>query len=509
MDLVLRFACLLIMVIATVNFLNFTLAAWSMRIRSVNTRRILGSRLSILRMQLVAETVMTMIMAWGIGVVLIYLLCQWPFIHEIIVGSIWPKDHLLLLLATLGASIVMGIAAGIYPSYYITNFKPAMALKGNFGLTPRGKMLRTALIALQFVVAGIMVVYIGILLLQSRYIFNSDYGYCKNEILYAKVGDLLSHKEALRTEALGLSGVEEVSYSQFAIGTSDTYMTWGRSDSEHQVTYVCLPCDWRYPRTLGVKITEGRDFSEHDQDTYIINQAMKSQNNWIEMDKPLLKNNGTVVGVCEDVRFASLRVDRSKTAMAFYIMGPEYDDWGDQLSTMNVRVKAGVDKLAVKKQLENILNQMNNDRDHEVRFLDSDLQKLYEEEFRFVRQILLFSIIALIVTLIGVFCLTMFETAYRRQEIGIRKILGATSQNVVSMLLRHYMILATGAFIVAAPLAAWMGSMWLTNFSERTPIYWWLFPLALLLTGGVTLLTVAIQAWRAATENPIRSIKTE
>ena len=145
----------------------------------------------------------------------------------------------------------------------------------------------------------------------------------------------------------------------------------------------------------------------------------------------------------------------------------------------------------------------------EVKFLDELLENLYQEEFRFIRQVLWFAAICLVITLIGVFCLTMFETEYRRKEIGIRKVFGSSTGEILMMLYRRYVWLLIGSFIIAAPLAYYIGREWLQSFAERTPIYWWLFPLALLAVGTVTLLTVIIQSWRTANENPINSIKTE
>ena len=141
--------------------------------------------------------------------------------------------------------------------------------------------------------------------------------------------------------------------------------------------------------------------------------------------------------------------------------------------------------------------------------LDQKLEDTYEEEFRFIRQVLVFSVICMIITLIGVFCMTMFETEYRRKEIGIRKVMGSTAGEILSMLCRRYVWLLIGSFVVAAPLAWYIGNQWLQSFAERTPIYWWLFPVALLAVATVTLVTIIIQSWRAATENPVNSIKNE
>jgi putative ABC transport system permease protein len=137
------------------------------------------------------------------------------------------------------------------------------------------------------------------------------------------------------------------------------------------------------------------------------------------------------------------------------------------------------------------------------------MERLYQEEFRFIRQVLLFSVICLVITLIGVFCLTMFETEYRRKEIGIRMVMGSSTREILFLFCRRYVWLIVGCFIVAAPIAWHIGKQWLQGFAERTPIYWWLFPLALLVVCVITLATVVIQSWRMANENPVNCIKNE
>ena len=274
-DLILQLSCLLVIIIAAINFLNFTLAESPMRLKSINTRRVLGSTVDSLRIGFVAETVFTSLLAFGLAVGVCYLLSQWPFLKELTVGSIALGDHGLLLVMLLLAAVLVGIVAGLYPAFYVTSFQPALVLKGSFGLTPKGRKLRTSLLCLQFLITSIMVVYISILYLQSHYIFNSDYGYDKDEILYCNTWEILDKQEALRSELMQQTGIVDVAYSQFMLGTSDTYMSWGRGDKDHQVQFVALPVDYHYLRTMGIKVVEGRDFTEHDGDCYVINETAR------------------------------------------------------------------------------------------------------------------------------------------------------------------------------------------------------------------------------------------
>jgi putative ABC transport system permease protein len=194
--------------------------------------------------------------------------------------------------------------------------------------------------------------------------------------------------------------------------------------------------------------------------------------------------------------------------MAFVAYDEKDQDYG-AYNYMFIRTTAGSDKVQLRRIVSESLTGLGLEEQPEVRFIDQDLEITYQEEFRFIHQVLLFSIICLVITLIGVFCLTLFETEYRRKEIGIRKVFGSTEGAILLLLSRRYVALILGSFVLAAPIAWYLGHEWLQSFAERTPIYWWLFPLALAAVSVITLATVCIQGWRAATENPVNSIKTE
>ena len=510
-DKILQLACLLVLIIAAINFLNFVLAESPMRIKSINTRRVLGSSINTLRIQLIAETVITSLIAFIVAMMVCWLLSYWPFVNELVTGDIHLSKHPLLII-TLGIiAVFVGIIAGIYPAFYATSFQPALVLKGAFGLSPQGRQLRTALLCLQFLITSVMVLYVGILYLQSHYIFHSDYGFAKDEILCTETGELKDKQEALRSELMQQTGVADVAFSQFALGYSDQYMVWGRNDKDHQIQYTVLPVDYHYLRTMGIEVIEGRDFNEHDGDCYIINEAARKKWDWVEMNQKLLAEDYPVIGVCKNVRFSSTRIDNNNAPLAFLIYGDDFisKGWNNTLGVMNVRVTAGTDKVEMRQKIKDICMKLGAQQEPDVKFLDQHLEELYQEEFRFIRQVLVFSVICFIITLIGVFCMTMFETEYRRKEIGIRKVMGSSTKEILQMFCKHYAIILFICFIIAAPVAWYIGRQWLQNFAERTAIHWWLFPLALLIVGLITMATVITQSWRAANDNPVNSIKTE
>jgi putative ABC transport system permease protein len=456
----------------------------------------------------VSETVLISVVSFIASLGILYLLSQWPEMRQLVKGSIALSDHPILVTVLALTSIVVGIVAGTYPALYVTSFQPALVLKGSFGLTPKGRQLRTGLLCLQFVITSIMAVYLGILELQSDYIYNSKCGYDREVLMNCWNNDLYEKRDALRNELLQLTGIEDVSYSQFPIGVNDQYMFWSRGDKDHVISFNVFIVDNHYLNTLGIKLTEGRNFNENEDNTYIINEAARQQWDWVELDKPLLEGQPKVIGVCENPRFATTRIDNNSSPLVLVVSDPNYP-WFVELRNVNIRVAAGIDKIRLRKQIQEVFMRMGARHEPDVKFQDQQLEEAYQEEFLFIRQVIIFSIICLIITLIGVFCLTMFETEYRRKEIGIRKVMGSSTTEILTLLCRRYVWLLLGSFAVAAPVAWHLGNVWLQSFAEHTPIYWWLFPLALFVVSLVTLATIIIQSWRVANANPVESVKSE
>ena len=204
-----------------------------------------------------------------------------------------------------------------------------------------------------------------------------------------------------------------------------------------------------------------------------------------------------------------MRNDNSNVAVAFIIFGPSMADWGDRCGQVFVRVAKNQDKIEAKRRIAEVLNKMDKSQKYEMKFLDDDLQQTYVDEFRFISQVKLFAIICIIITIIGVFSLTMFETEYRRKEIAIRKVMGSSVGAVVRLFAMRYAVPLIVAFVVAAPIGWWLSKQWLQSFAEHTPIHLWLFPISFVLVSAVVIATVMVQSWRVATANPVESIKTE
>ena len=516
---VLTVASVFVLFIAMLNLLNFSLSEVPMRMRGINTRRVMGASIGSLRMKMILENVVFAFVGLVIGILLIVAFQRSETCMKLVSGDIHFASHMVLAAAMAVSALVVGALSAMIPAFYSTSFAPAMVLKGSFGLSPRGRQLRMAIMAVQFCVAFALAIYIGVMSNQSSYIFNSDYGFNKNEVFYAWLSqEAKAKRDAIRAELKKLPFVESVGFAQNAIGTSDGYMSWGRGDNEHQMTLQVLPCDYEYLRTMQLKITEGRDFREADMKTgaYVLNEAAMKQYKWLAVGDSIGRQNEwgptsnyLIVGTCNNFKLKSMRCDNSNVAVAFIIFGPDMEQWGDRCNQVFVRVAKGQDKIEAKHRIAEVLNKLDGSQKYEMDFLDDDLQWTYIDEFRFISQVKLFAIICIIITVIGVFSLTMFETEYRRKEIAIRKVMGSSVGSVVSLFALRYAVPLVVAFVIAAPIGWWLSNSWLQSFAEHTPIHWWLFPISFVAVSAVVVATVVVQSWRVATANPVESIKTE
>ena len=504
---------LLIVVIAAVNFMNFTLAETPMRIRSINTQKVLGATAAKLRASLLVEAVIISLIAFVVALLIVYLAHDFG-LQELVQASILLQDHPQLIAITLALSIGVGLLAGAYPSYYVTSFPPALVLKGSFGLSPKGRVLRTVLICLQFVVSFMLVIGVGIMYLQSYLIYHTDYGFDKDEVLTLPATPATRQQlDAVDAELRSISGIEGASITQGILGSSDSYQTWGRGSGDKYLNFTCLFVDWRFLDVMGIDIVEGRNFRESDGDVYILNESAKKRYDWLRVNEPITDGDLPVIGFCKDIKYSTLRVDDSELPIAFFVPKPggEYAQWSWQNNVL-VRVSKGVDKRQIKQKVLDVVNRIEKEYTldlSELNYIDEVLERSYQQESLFTKQILLFSLLAILISIIGVFGLTMFESEYRRKEIGIRKVFGSSTREILQMFNKRYLYILLGCFVVAAPVGYLLGQHWLEGFAVRTAINPLLFLVSFLLVTLITMLTVTYQSWKNASENPVNSIKTE
>lgn len=501
--LVLIAISLVILIIAGINFTNFSTALTPMRVKSINTQKVLGSSDGVLRFSLLMEAVCISTVAYLLALWMVHMAGN-STIAKLVDADMSLFAHPLLLSATALIALLTGLLAGLYPSYYMTSFSPALVLKGSFGLSPAGRRLRNVLICIQFIVSFTLIIGSMFMSLQNRFMQNSPLGYDKDQIIVTNLtAPVLKSSDAFRSSLKTFSGIEDVTYGEFMLSSQDQYMEWGRELKGENIQFQCMPIDPSFLKVMNIPVTEGRDFREEDaltaEGAFIFNERARNLYDISLGDKI---DGANIVGFIPDIKFASFRTE--VTPMAFYVRGNGYGGGADYAY---IKVKGDSNLQAAMAHVKSVLNEIHPDYPFNVKFFDQVLNTLYEKEENLSSLITLFSLIAVFISMVGVFGLVVFDSQYRKKEIGIRKIMGSTTSEILIMFNKTYIYILCICFALAAPVAYYAIHKWLENFALKTPVYWWVFMLAFLLVFCLTILTVTFQNWRVANENPVYSIK--
>ena len=497
---------LLILIVAAVNYTNFSTAMTPVRMKSINTQKVLGSSTAMLRLSLLAEAVIICLLSWAVAILIVAGLTDGMML-SFIDADIAPLHNIPLIGLTGAVALLTGIAAGLYPSFYMTSFPPAMVLKGSFGLSPKGRQLRTALVGFQFVISMGLIIAAGFIQLQNHFLRTYSTGFDKEQIAVVELGQsILQRSDEYTNRLKGFAGIEEVAFSSEKIGAQDEYATQGAIYKGEEFSYLMIKVSWNFLRVMGISVEEGRDFSESDlrgeRPVFIFNDYAKQH---LNMELGLFKYwadyTGEIVGFAENVQITSLRHENQILCLAMTN--------GRPLPVSYIRLKAGTDIRAAVEHIRKTIAGLDPSYPVDIEFYDSIFDQLYRKETNLRSMITLFGLLAVILSLVGVFGLVVFDSEYRKKEIGIRKVFGSTTQQILVMFNKTYLKIVVVCFVFAAPAAYYAVVKWLENFAYKTPLYWWVFALSFAVVAFVTFATVTFQNWRAANANPVKSLRSE
>jgi putative ABC transport system permease protein len=496
----------IIVLIAGINYTNFSTALTPKRIKSINTQKVLGGDEQRIRLALLIEAVSVALLSYLIALGLTAVAHLTP-LASLVDADITLAAHPLLVALTGCIALATGLLAGLYPARYMTSFPPALVLKGSFGLSPRGRQLRNALISVQFIASFALVIGASFMYLQNYFMQHTSLGFEKDQLLITGLNSNI-HKgmDAFDNQLKSFAGVQDVTYAQFLLSSSDTYMGWGRAYHDQEIHYQCLPVEPSFLQVMGIEVAEGRDFRPEDAATrhgvYIFNEKARRAYN-LELDDHI--DSARIIGFIPDIKFASLRQEVSP--MAFYVWGTQ--NWGNKPSNAYIKVKAGSDMRAAIEHVRSTLKTFDSEYPFNVRFFDQVLNRTYRKEQTFSALISLFSLVAIVISIVGVFGLVVFDSEYRRREISLRKVFGSTTGGILILFNKTYLRILLLCFVIAAPVAWYTVSHWLENFAYRTPLYWWVYLAAFAFVSLFTIGVVSFQNWQAANANPVESIKAE
>ncbi len=499
----------LVIAVAGINFVNFSMALAPVRMKNINTRKILGSSVAALRAAQVAEAAMTAAVAYAVALGMVAYIGR-SALGSYFATSLLPGDNGGVVLLGAAIAVLTGAAAGLYPAIYSTSFPPALAVKGNFGLSPKGRTLRNVLVGFQFSVSMVLIICAAFMNLQNSFLATRAIGMNRGGVVEMPVSKkIFADRQSLFNELENDPAVEGVALSMAPMFRDcyDNLGVWFRGEV---VEFGNVEVTSQFTELMGIRIAEGRGFVEEDDraepGTRAIFNRTACRKYGLELGDRLEVGAGRgveVVGIMEDVNFESLH----KPLGPFALMNVGNTEQS-YLPTAYVRIGAG-GGTAVLGRMAGVVAALDPNAVVDVHFLDETVEAQYRDERRIGSLITGFSLLAIVISMAGVFGLVVFETQYRRKEIGVRKVMGATVAEILAMFNRSFVRLVLICFVVAAPLAWYGVREWLGTFAYRTPVYWWVFAVSLAIVLFITLATVTIQSWRAATANPVEAFKTE
>jgi putative ABC transport system permease protein len=406
-----------------------------------------------------------------------------------------------LIAYTAIIALILGALSGIYPAFYSTSFQPALVLKGSFGLTTQGRVLRNVLISVQFVASLVLIIAASFMYLQNRYLFQMPLGYDREELIISDMNGTINRR-ILANELKSFSGIEDIAWARSLIGSSDQYMGWGKKYIDRDISFQCLPVNSNFLQLMNIPVVEGRDFREDDKDSergkYIFNETARKQ---FDLELNTDVENNEIIGFIPDIHFTTFHT--ATVPMAFYL--DRNWNWGNYAY---IKVKAGSNMYEAMNHVKKTFAQLDPEYPFDIRFYDEVLERAYQKDQQMTLQITVFSIISIFISLIGVFGLILFETRFRRREVAIRKVHGSSVEEVIRLFGKTYILIWTFCFAIACPLAYFFVDKWLAGFAYKTPLYAGVF-----LAGGtivllVTVTTVAALSYRAATQNPTTALNS-
>ena len=509
-----------ILIIAFVNFINFFMAMVPRRIRRVNTEKIFGCTARRLRLGFVGEAIGLVLLSLLLAAYIIFMVAPEVSAGSFISTSIALEENWDVVLMMMGIGVLLAIVSSISPAYYITSVSPAFAIKGSFGNTAKGRRLRSALLGLQFFISLALIICTLFIKLQHSFMMNYDMGF-NREYLISSVLDSYAmgptedgQRPALVSLLKESPMIKDVTFSQNRMVSKDARQGWGREvEGEVRKDEVMVDVQIVTPEFLevmGIEITEGRNFEPRDMQnpngTVIYNETARRRYN-LTMDTRIKWQSGVaeVAGFCKDAKMQPLQYEIQP--MAFYIYGQNL-----YYLQLYIRTTEGADFEAVKAYIEESILKLApkaKPEDIKVEFFDEQLGREYEKEKELTRLVTVFSLISILIALMGVFGLVFFETQYRRREIAVRRVHGAKIAQILQMFVGQYAKMVLVAFLFAVPVSFLIMQRWLQGYAYHIPLYWWVFALALLIVLAVTSAIVLARSWHTAKENPVEALYKE
>ncbi|SEW06189.1 ABC transporter permease [Chitinophaga arvensicola] len=500
---------LIVLAIACINFMNLSTAQASKRAREVGVRKAMGaSRMSLIG-QFTGEAILMCAIAALSAAVVVYFLMP--------VFNNFTGKHIAFtlpvigkyLLGVLAVILVTGLLAGSYPAFVLSRFLPVKVLKGDLSSGSGASIFRKNLVVLQFVLSFIFIVGSVVIYSQMQYIYHRNLGIDRENIMYVSLDDHFESKRTAVEQSLAqLPQVKSFTYNSFlplSGSGSSADLSWEGKPEKLILNTAPQMVGYDYATTMGISMKEGRDFSRDfasDSAAYIINETaarVMGMAHPIGKQISFWRGKGTIIGVVKDYHFNSLR--ENITPMVIMLQPKES-------SYMMLRLGKG-EVAGQVAAVEKIFTTLNPGYPVDYHFLDETFDNMYQSETMLRKLAQVFAVVAVLISCLGLFGLSVFTAEQRKKEIGIRKILGASVMNVTSLLSREFLTLVIIGILLATPVSWYMMNNWLSGFAYHTDLSAWIFIIAGVLAVLIALATVSYQSIKAALSNPVTALKAE
>ena len=506
---------LFILLIACINFMNLSTARSSRRMREVGMRKVLGAYRSQLVGQFLAEAIVVCFLGLSLAIGILELGLPYfnAFSGKVLTLNFISSIRLIAVLA--GLALLLGVLSGSYPAFFLSSFQPVNVLKGQVAgrRISISKLLRKGLIVFQFTISIALIIGTVVVFHQMQFVKNQDLGFNEEQIVVIPFlwnAQVQNKYVAFKNELMENANVLGVTASGDIPGrmmTAMSYKVAGMTEDESG-GITALIVDPDFSETYEIPIVAGRDFSDElrtdVRNTFIINETAAHEMGFASPTEAVgkrfvMNEEGRIIGVIKDFHFNSLHDGIEPLVLAV---------WPSWFGYASVRI-APDGMTQTLSFIERTWRAFNPNYPFNYFFFDEHFDQLYRADQRFGDVLVMFALLAIFIACLGLFGLVSFAAEQLTKEIGIRKVLGATATNVMTLLSQDFVKLVLVANLIAWPVAYYAMSKWLENFAYRIDIGWWVFALAGGLALVIALLTVSTQAVRAALANPVESLRYE
>ena len=499
-----------VLLLACINFMNLSTARSEKRAKEVGVRKAIGSARSQLVNQFLSESMLVVALALVLTFAIVLLAI--PSFNNIADKQVSiPWSNPLFWLYTLSFAFFTGLLSGSYPAFYLSSFKPVKVLKGSFKVGRLASMPRKILVVLQFTVSIVLIIGTIVVFRQIQFASSRPVGYTREGLITIQMNtpQIFGHYDALRNSLIQTGAVQDMAESNSAttqVWSNNAGFTWEGQTPGYNPTFGTIAVTTDFGNTIGWKIIEGRDFSRsHTADTgaFILNESavkLSGIKNPIGKVMRWLGKDHVITGVVKDMVMES---PYKPTIATVFHMQP---DW---VNLITIRINPKISAQTALSKIESVFKIYNPGSPFSYKFTNDEYAKKFSDEQRIGQLATVFAMLAIFISCLGLFGMASFVAEQRVKEIGVRKVLGASTYRLWQMLSKEFALLVIISCFVAIPLAWYYSHIWLKQYAYKTPLSVWIFIASGVGALAITLITVSFQSVKAALANPVKSLRSE